>query len=252
MTLMKRFFVHGLVLSVLVFLSGAALAEEAPKNPYEGEEAMLESLQPVFEQEEFDPNEQDEDGQVMLHAMASQGYMKIVQILVDKGADVTIADKNGVTPIFGGAQSGNVKLVKFLVMQGADVNHLSKDGVSVLDVVTLGGGKKEMIEYLKSQGAKLGKDNQKLQDALKDAPPGVGAAVDPGNMECMNSCQGLQGQAAQQCFMGCASGARDAAMPEGVQGGGTGAADSMMECLQQCQGGSPEAAEQCAASCTGQ
>lgn len=239
----------GMALAVFMHL---AKAGEKAQVFCEGEQELLKQMQPAFDQKEFDPNEKDEEGKTIVHGMANKGCLSIVKVLEGKGAKLDLADINGVTPLFGAAISGNTGLVSYLLDKGANINHQSKDKLTVLDVVSMSGGKKDVIELLKKKGAKPGEKGKQFQEMVEKAPPAVGEAVNPANMECMNSCQGLEGQAAQQCYMSCAQGARDKALPSDVQGGGAGAADSMMSCLQKCQGGSPEAAAQCAQSCTGQ
>jgi ankyrin repeat protein len=52
----------------------------------------------------------------------SAGKKDVVQVLVEKGADMEIADKGGVTPLHLAAFWGRLHIVSFLIEKGARVN----------------------------------------------------------------------------------------------------------------------------------
>jgi ankyrin repeat protein len=55
-----------------------------------------------------------------LHAAAAGGHADIALLLIDRGADVTIADAGGHTPLHIAAENGLVDVVKALLAHGAD------------------------------------------------------------------------------------------------------------------------------------
>jgi hypothetical protein len=66
-------------------------------------------------------NKKDDDGQTVLHSAAMRGNNAIVQLLVDKGADVKAKDNDGRTVLYSAALGGNEAVVRLLVDRGADL-----------------------------------------------------------------------------------------------------------------------------------
>jgi ankyrin repeat protein len=60
-------------------------------------------------------------GQTPLMAAILRGKADIVQFLLDRGADVTIAEKDGYTPAHGAAFAGQAEILKILKEHGIDV-----------------------------------------------------------------------------------------------------------------------------------
>ena len=67
-------------------------------------------------------------------AFTSGNSEKALQMLIDAGANVNLADKNGVTPLMFAASKGLTEDVKALIHAGADVNVRLSDGRTALDV----------------------------------------------------------------------------------------------------------------------
>ena len=61
-------------------------------------------------------------------AFTSGNSEKALQMLIDAGANVNLADKNGVTPLMFAASKGLTEDVKALIHAGADVNVRLSDG----------------------------------------------------------------------------------------------------------------------------
>jgi len=57
-----------------------------------------------------------------LHLAAYFGIETIVQLLLEKGADVNAADQGGWTPLYQASRIGHIDVVKLLLEKGADVN----------------------------------------------------------------------------------------------------------------------------------
>ena len=80
-----------------------------------------------------DVNGQETDGDTAL-ITASGGCKdgKIVQILLDAGANPNLADRVGCTPLIAAADEGNERAAKELIAAGADLNATNSAGETAL------------------------------------------------------------------------------------------------------------------------
>jgi ankyrin repeat protein len=99
-----------------------------------------------------DVNQANTDGDTPLKIAAQQGHLEVVGFLVDKGANVNYADKDGVTPLKISAQKGHVGVVNLLLDKGAEVNHADVDGVTSLFMAAQE-GHVEVVGLLVDKGA---------------------------------------------------------------------------------------------------
>ena len=109
--------------------------------------------------------------------IASQtGHQEIVQLLLDKGADVNAKKTDGVTALMVASRDGHQEVVKLLLDKGADVNAKRTDGVTALMAVSAS-GYIEIAQSLLANGADVNaKDN------------GVTALMLPPRMATKRSC----------------------------------------------------------------
>ncbi|MBP5427607.1 MAG: ankyrin repeat domain-containing protein [Clostridiales bacterium] len=82
------------------------------------------------------------------------GDKREVEILLERGVKVNIADKAGYTPLMYASGNGDLELVKFLVGKGAKVNVRDKDGFNSLGHA-FGKWNKELVNYLVEKGAQV-------------------------------------------------------------------------------------------------
>ena len=79
-------------------------------------------------------------------------FPKIIQRLVELGADVDGVESNGQTGIALCASRGDVDIIKYLISQGADVNKVDKFGLSPLHWASRS-GQLEIVKVLLQNGA---------------------------------------------------------------------------------------------------
>ena len=79
-------------------------------------------------------NAQDDDGYTALHCAASQGYISVLGLLIDAGANIDIPNKDDETPLSIATKLGHVEAVEFLFRKGkARLDIGAIDGMTVLE-----------------------------------------------------------------------------------------------------------------------
>ena len=74
----------------------------------------------------------------MLHYAANKGYLEIVKLLLEKGADINVQDNDGRTPLHEAMSYQAFGVARFLLENGANVNLKNKDGdTPIISVVYL-------------------------------------------------------------------------------------------------------------------
>jgi ankyrin repeat protein len=105
----------------------------------------------------------------VLHAAATHGDVKVVQWLVDQGADVNgVSDKNGCTPLHLAACTGHLEVLKWLVEQGADAKAVDAEGNNALHLAAVC-GRVAVIEWLVGHGVDISLQNTEGITALQHA-----------------------------------------------------------------------------------
>ncbi|MFH2201546.1 MAG: ankyrin repeat domain-containing protein [Elusimicrobiota bacterium] len=84
-------------------------------------------------EQQADPNIGD-DYRTPLTCLVAKGKdaLPLLQLLIDKGADVNRPTKNGETPLSKAVESENLAVIEFLLKAGAKPNRRDKDGKTVL------------------------------------------------------------------------------------------------------------------------
>lgn len=96
-----------------------------------------------------------------LQIAVDAGYVELVQLLVKRGAKVSLSDEHGLRPLLvaAGSQSSNrVTISKFLLEQGARVNAKSKTGGTALMEAAYF-GHFDVVEFLLDNGADVNTQN---------------------------------------------------------------------------------------------
>lgn len=79
-------------------------------------------------------NEQDENGETVLHQSCLSGQLEIVRLLVENGAELELRDDRGWTCLHYAAFGGRVDVVNFLINSCVDVTATSLEGKLAIDV----------------------------------------------------------------------------------------------------------------------
>ena len=77
-----------------------------------------------------DWNQRNEEGYAGLHLAAMEGHKAVVQLLLERGADIDSKDKGkfGRTPLSWAAENGHQAIVQLLLERGADIDSKDKYG----------------------------------------------------------------------------------------------------------------------------
>jgi ankyrin repeat protein len=72
-------------------------------------------------------------GSAPLHDAALGGQREIIEMLLDRGAELDARDEeSGATPLYNAASWGKLEVVRLLIEKGADVNARNKAGKTPL------------------------------------------------------------------------------------------------------------------------
>ncbi|KAF4893861.1 Death-associated protein kinase 1 [Colletotrichum viniferum] len=127
-----------------------------------------------------DINMKDGDGQTLLHVAARQGLATAAKSLIDTGANVDTQDDEGSTPLIEACWWDNMALVEILLNKGADVKIFDNDGWSSLFLAARHGNNKEktalhcavwqnnlqMVKFLLEHGADINAQDPDGQQTL--------------------------------------------------------------------------------------
>lgn len=81
----------------------------------------------------------NQTGWAALHYAAAGPEPKLVQLLMDRGADLDAASPNETTPLMMAAQYGSEESVGLLLARGADVKRKNQKGLGAVDFARLSG-----------------------------------------------------------------------------------------------------------------
>jgi len=102
----------------------------------------------------------DKDGSTALylafknqHSKNINQHNKIIKLLIDAGADLTIPTPDGSTLLYTALMSQNMEVIKLLVNIEKDLNQENQFGYTLLYVAALYGQKPEVVKFLLEKGA---------------------------------------------------------------------------------------------------
>lgn len=113
-----------------------------------------------------------------LHYAVWKGHTEVAKMLLEAGADLESKEIDGETPLHYAAASGELSAVKLLVAKGARVDYVSKIGTTPLSyAVSRRGGFPEIVTFLIAKGAdvtvKRGNGWTLLHEAGWEGKPGM-------------------------------------------------------------------------------
>ncbi|XP_023254338.1 ankyrin repeat and SAM domain-containing protein 6 [Seriola lalandi dorsalis] len=92
----------------------------------------------ILEEDPTQVNSSNQEGASPLMMAAVSGQLEVVQLMVEKNADIDKQDGvHGWTALMQATYHGNKDIVKYLLSQGADVNLRAKNGYTAFDLVML-------------------------------------------------------------------------------------------------------------------
>ena len=83
-----------------------------------------------------DVNRGRSDSATALHEAAETGQVDVIKLLVERGADVAVATDQGDTPVIVAARSGQLAALCCLAELGADLDHKNANGQTARRIVT--------------------------------------------------------------------------------------------------------------------
>ncbi|KAL8104599.1 hypothetical protein AgCh_028717 [Apium graveolens] len=113
-------------------------------------------------------NSADEEGWVPLHSAASSGNVEIVELLLNRGADVNLKNNGGRTALHYAASKGWLKIAQILISHDAKLNVKDKVGCTPLHRAA-STGNAELCEFLIEEGAEVDAEDRAGQTALMTA-----------------------------------------------------------------------------------
>lgn len=125
----------------------------------------------------------DKDGKSMIQHAVETGRTGVIDILMQRGANVDAPDNNGMTPLMSASLRGFTKMVKFLRERGANIEAQDKTGMTPLmhaayhsakrnETPMMSTRKQDTILFLLSQGASLDVEDSASRNAEERAERG--------------------------------------------------------------------------------
>lgn len=98
------------------------------------------------------------------------GYLGIIQLLVEQGADVHARDNHGWSPLHRAVLWDHIQVVQFLINKGADVNAADLDGFTPLHLAAKW-DHFESAEYLIKAGANVNATTNRFEPGFTVRTP---------------------------------------------------------------------------------
>ncbi|KAJ6439191.1 Serine/threonine-protein phosphatase 6 regulatory ankyrin repeat subunit A [Purpureocillium lavendulum] len=113
-----------------------------------------ETVVQVLVEKGADINANGRYGRTPLSWAAEDGHEAVVRLLVEKGADIDAKGRYGLTPLLGAAENGHEAVVRLLVEKGGDINAKGEDGQTPLSGAAEN-GHEAVVRLLVEKGADI-------------------------------------------------------------------------------------------------
>ncbi|KAK7590544.1 hypothetical protein V9T40_002157 [Parthenolecanium corni] len=130
------------------------------------ERVMLQHAREWLNSGKFEDIPHDKTGATALHVAASKGYIKVMDTLIQAGADVNAEDYDGWTPLHAAAHWGQKEACEILVENFCDMDKKNYVGQTAFDVSE--GEMVRLLEELRKKHLSLQKERK---DIVKETPP---------------------------------------------------------------------------------
>ena len=132
--LQSRFIVTFLALCIMIFSSCTKKYDESlNKELVNASKGGNVKLVKAFLKSNANPNCKV-DGVTPLVWASYKGHLRIVKLLLEKGADINMQDKDGDTPLLASVFAGKATVAEYLISNGAALNIKNKRGKTALSV----------------------------------------------------------------------------------------------------------------------
>lgn len=107
----------------------------------------------------------DNNGCTPFYLACLNGHVKVAEVLLEAGADLSVTTKIGLTPIYIAANNGHIEVAKLLLARKVDVNQPAANNYTPLNAAA-DSGHLEMVQLLLDNGADLSIANSVGQPPL--------------------------------------------------------------------------------------
>ncbi|KAL1022513.1 hypothetical protein UPYG_G00028690 [Umbra pygmaea] len=101
--------------------------------------------------------------ETLLHIAAEHGHLSIIELLLDRGAQLDISDSEGRTPLHRAAHRGHKNVARALIKAGAPIYNLDKQSNTALHLATINGHLsivRSLLEEERQGTRRVSKNNQ--------------------------------------------------------------------------------------------
>lgn len=115
-------------------------------------------------------NVKNEFGFTSLMFASMKNYVEMVQLLLERGADVNSQNEKGASALFYASMEGHIDIAKLLLDKGADVNATTFRNETALSVAVSNSQQNEIVKLLLNRGAKVKIEGKPLPSNLLTIP----------------------------------------------------------------------------------